>query len=453
MMEAEDDEAAASATRSAASRLAYHIAQYSCSRTAVASTSHPSYPLSTHSHSHAHSQPSFTQTTTAYPNNMTKLLALALYVAVLAAGTDAAGASLRSTIKGAAAGAPTVCSTYVAIAGFYGCRGGELLVSTSSDGKTLEACAKYAATLKAGMFSYNPPDQHCIPFTAEQCRTKGRINLHAWCGTSTCTTTYTLYDLEAAPAAANAALAAAKAEAATAKAEAAKATAALAAAKVELASTKVALAAKASAPAASPAAPPTPSAPVEAKTVKVKMMKYNSHSGMCGPSPNDPNAPHGLYSRHGYHGHHGQGPRPEIYGWGPGCYYCASGDDKAYDPSAAAKAAAARARRRYGVTWSPGGKTSKQASCGAAGGTWYVGAMYGGTGGTYYNNMFYGNGASGTLCTHLCRDRSASGGCDRANCGFCAAKSKASCATAGGLWDDGTPPSIRNDLGSACYNP
>jgi hypothetical protein len=88
-------------------------------------------------------------------------------------GSQIAAAATAGTPQCFATGAPTVCSTYVAVAGFYGCRGGELLVSTSSDDKTLEACAKYAATLKAGMFSYNPPDQHCIPFTAEQCRTKG----------------------------------------------------------------------------------------------------------------------------------------------------------------------------------------------------------------------------------------------------------------------------------------
>ena len=54
-----------------------------------------------------------------------------------------------------------------------GCLGGELLTSTNNDAKTLAQCAKYAADLKAGMFSFNPPDQHCVPFTAEQCRIKG----------------------------------------------------------------------------------------------------------------------------------------------------------------------------------------------------------------------------------------------------------------------------------------
>ena len=52
----------------------------------------------THTRSHFY-DPASTQTTTTYPNNMTKLIALALYVAVLAAGTDAAGAALRSAVS------------------------------------------------------------------------------------------------------------------------------------------------------------------------------------------------------------------------------------------------------------------------------------------------------------------------------------------------------------------
>ena len=69
-----------------------------------------------------------------------------------------------------------------------GCGGGELLMSTSSDDKTLAACAKYAATLEARMFSYNPPDQHCVPFTAQQCRDHARVHYGA-------ASTYRLYDM------------------------------------------------------------------------------------------------------------------------------------------------------------------------------------------------------------------------------------------------------------------
>ena len=69
-----------------------------------------------------------------------------------------------------------------------GCGGGELLVSTSSDGKTLAACAEYAATLNAAMFSYNPPDQHCVPFTAQQCKDTARVHYGAH-------STYRLYNM------------------------------------------------------------------------------------------------------------------------------------------------------------------------------------------------------------------------------------------------------------------
>ena len=62
------------------------------------------------------------------------------------------------------------------------------MMSTSSDGKTLSACAKYAATLSAGMFSYNPPDQHCVPFTAQQCKDTARVHYGAH-------STYRLYDM------------------------------------------------------------------------------------------------------------------------------------------------------------------------------------------------------------------------------------------------------------------
>ena len=65
----------------------------------------------------------------------------------------------------------------------------EKITSTSSDGKSLKECARYAADLKAGMFSYNPPDQHCNPFTAEQCLTKGRETYGEH-------STYTLYNLQ-----------------------------------------------------------------------------------------------------------------------------------------------------------------------------------------------------------------------------------------------------------------
>ena len=95
------------------------------------------------------------------------------------------GFYLKKTTGGAAAGAPKI------VIGFHGCGGGNPLPDTSSDGKTLVQCAKYAAGLKAGMVSYNPPNQHCIPFTAEQCRTNGHVKFGAQ-------STYTLYDLSSA---------------------------------------------------------------------------------------------------------------------------------------------------------------------------------------------------------------------------------------------------------------
>jgi hypothetical protein len=69
-----------------------------------------------------------------------------------------------------------------------GCGGGNPLEDTSSDGKTLAACAEFAATLSAGMFSYNPPDQHCVPFTAQQCKDTARVHYGAH-------STYRLYDM------------------------------------------------------------------------------------------------------------------------------------------------------------------------------------------------------------------------------------------------------------------
>jgi hypothetical protein len=74
-----------------------------------------------------------------------------------------------------------------------GCGGGNPLESTSSDGKTLAACAEFAATLSAGMFSYNPPDQHCVPFTSQQCKDTARVHYGA-------RSTYRLYDIVAGPA-------------------------------------------------------------------------------------------------------------------------------------------------------------------------------------------------------------------------------------------------------------
>jgi hypothetical protein len=83
---------------------------------------------------------------------------------------------------GALIGGPKV------VVGFQGCGGGNPLSDTSSDGKTLEQCIKSAVGLKAGMVTYNTPNQHCIAYTAEQCRTTAE----RWSSS-----TYTLYDVSA----------------------------------------------------------------------------------------------------------------------------------------------------------------------------------------------------------------------------------------------------------------